>query len=167
MPNDEIVVRDEAEADVAVITEVTAAAFAPLEISTQTEHFIIEALRAAGALVTVGVLLWRLLGEVVIEVSGGVMEYRVSLGLFSFGRSYDLRLVRELRGAEADDDSRAVSGALGGLGRGRGRIRFAYGARSVSLRPGLEPSEARNLVDLIDPFVPRGGPSRRYSAAIS
>jgi len=50
MPNDEIVVRDEAEADVAVITEVTAAAFAPLEISTQTEHFIIEALRAAGAL---------------------------------------------------------------------------------------------------------------------
>ena len=113
--------------------------------------------------------MWRLLGEVVIEVSGGVMEYRVSLGLFSFGRSYDLRLVRELRGAAADDDSlRSLwSARWTRWGRGRGRIRFAYGARSVSLRPGLEPSEARNLVNLIDPFVPRGGPSRRYSAAIS
>ena len=95
------------------------------------------------------------------------MEYRVSLGLFSFGRSYELRLVRELRAAEADDASTSWSWKTRWIGRGRGRLRFAYGARSVSLRPGVSATEARNLVNMIAPFVPRGGPSRRYSAAIS
>jgi putative acetyltransferase len=46
----EIVVRDETKADVGVITEVTVAAFATMEISNHTEQFIIEALRAAKAL---------------------------------------------------------------------------------------------------------------------
>jgi putative acetyltransferase len=45
-----ILIRDEAMADVAVITEVTVAAFETLEISRHTEQFIIEALRSAGAL---------------------------------------------------------------------------------------------------------------------
>jgi putative acetyltransferase len=45
-----IVIRDETKADAAVITEVTAAAFATLEISDHTEQFFIEALRSAGAL---------------------------------------------------------------------------------------------------------------------
>ncbi len=45
-----IVIRDETRADIAVITEVTVAAFATLEISDHTEQFIIEALRSAGAL---------------------------------------------------------------------------------------------------------------------
>lgn len=43
-------IRDETERDASVIADVTAAAFAPLEISDQTEPYIIEALRAAGAL---------------------------------------------------------------------------------------------------------------------
>lgn len=43
-------IRDETEADIAAISAVTAAAFESLEISTHTEPFIIEALRAAGAL---------------------------------------------------------------------------------------------------------------------
>jgi putative acetyltransferase len=46
----EIVIRDETEADVGAIGEVTVAAFNTLEISNHTEQFIIEALRAAGAL---------------------------------------------------------------------------------------------------------------------
>jgi putative acetyltransferase len=46
----EIVIRDETEADVRAICEVTVAAFNTLEISNHTEQFIIEALRAAGAL---------------------------------------------------------------------------------------------------------------------
>lgn len=46
----EIVIRSEADADVDAITEVTIAAFKTLEISNQTEQFIIEALRAAKAL---------------------------------------------------------------------------------------------------------------------
>jgi putative acetyltransferase len=45
-----IVIRDETKDDDAVITAVTAAAFATLEISGHTEQFIIEALRSAGAL---------------------------------------------------------------------------------------------------------------------
>ena len=45
-----IAVRDETEADVGVIGEVTAEAFRTLEVSNHTEQFIIEALRAAGAL---------------------------------------------------------------------------------------------------------------------
>ena len=46
----EIEIRSETNDDIAAIAEVTLAAFATLEISNQTEHFIIEALRAAGAL---------------------------------------------------------------------------------------------------------------------
>lgn len=45
-----MVIRKETGADIRAITEVTIAAFKSLEISDQTEHFIIEALRAAGAL---------------------------------------------------------------------------------------------------------------------
>jgi putative acetyltransferase len=44
------VIRREAPQDAAAITAVTVAAFRPLPISRQTEHFIVEALRAAGAL---------------------------------------------------------------------------------------------------------------------
>ena len=43
-------IRDETDADVTAITEVTVAAFITLEVSDQTEQFVIEALRAANAL---------------------------------------------------------------------------------------------------------------------
>jgi putative acetyltransferase len=46
----EITIRDEAAGDIDVITDVTIAAFKTLAISNQTEQFIVEALRAAGAL---------------------------------------------------------------------------------------------------------------------
>ena len=45
-----ISIRAETEGDAAVISEVTAAAFASLAISRHTEQFIIEALRSVGAL---------------------------------------------------------------------------------------------------------------------
>jgi len=45
-----ITIRDETDADVNAIAEVTVAAFKTLEISNHTEQFIIEALRSAGAL---------------------------------------------------------------------------------------------------------------------
>jgi putative acetyltransferase len=48
--NPKIVIRNETDADIATITEVTIAAFETLEISNHTEQFIIEALRAAKAL---------------------------------------------------------------------------------------------------------------------
>ncbi|OGW39076.1 MAG: GNAT family N-acetyltransferase [Nitrospirae bacterium GWD2_57_9] len=50
MTTQKIVIRDETKADVGVITEVTVAAFATMEISSHTEQFIIEALRSARAL---------------------------------------------------------------------------------------------------------------------
>jgi putative acetyltransferase len=46
----EITIRSETGADVEAITDVTIAAFKTLEISNQTEQFIIEALRASKAL---------------------------------------------------------------------------------------------------------------------
>ena len=48
--NPKIIIRNEIDADVDAITEVTAAAFKTLEISNHTEQFIIEALRAESAL---------------------------------------------------------------------------------------------------------------------
>jgi hypothetical protein len=44
-----LLVRDETPADAAAIAEVTVAAFKTLEVSNQTEHFIIEALRSKAA----------------------------------------------------------------------------------------------------------------------
>ncbi len=48
--NPHIVIRDETPADIPATTEVTIAAFKTLAISNQTEHYIIEALRAAKSL---------------------------------------------------------------------------------------------------------------------
>ena len=48
--NPAIIFRNETDADVSIITDVTVAAFKPLEISNHTEQFIIEALRTAKAL---------------------------------------------------------------------------------------------------------------------
>jgi putative acetyltransferase len=50
MTKQRILIRDETRHDAAVITEVTVAAFASMEISRHTEQFIIEALRSARAL---------------------------------------------------------------------------------------------------------------------
>ena len=48
--NLKIIIREEKEADAGVISEVTIAAFRTMEISSHTEQFIVEALRAAKAL---------------------------------------------------------------------------------------------------------------------
>jgi len=63
--NERLVIRDETEADVSAITEVTIAAFKTLEISQHTEQFIIEALRAAKALAV----------SLVAEVDGRVVGH--------------------------------------------------------------------------------------------
>ena len=63
--NTRIVIRNETDADVGMITEVTMAAFKTLEISNHTEQFIIEALRAAKALTV----------SLVAEVDGRVIGH--------------------------------------------------------------------------------------------
>lgn len=63
--NQRVVIRDETDADVSAITEVTIAAFQTLEISHKTEQYIIEALRAARALTV----------SLVAEVEGRVVGH--------------------------------------------------------------------------------------------
>jgi len=63
--NQEIVIRSETNDDIGAIAEVTAAAFQTLEISNQTEQFIIEALRATKALTV----------SLVAEVDGRVVGH--------------------------------------------------------------------------------------------
>jgi putative acetyltransferase len=63
--NRQIAIRDETETDAGAIAEVTVAAFRTLEISNHTEQFIVEALRAAGALTV----------SLVAEVDGRVVGH--------------------------------------------------------------------------------------------
>ena len=75
-----IVIRNESAADVGVIAEVTVAAFKTLEISNHTEQFIIEALRAAGALTLslVAEVHGRLVGHIVfspVSISDGTPDW--------------------------------------------------------------------------------------------
>ena len=63
--NPTVKIRNETEADVGAITDVTVAAFKTLEISNHTEQFIIMALRAAKALSV----------SLVAETDGGVVGH--------------------------------------------------------------------------------------------
>ena len=78
--NPDVIIRDETEGDVTAITEVTIAAFKALEISNQTEHFIIQELRAAGALTVslVAELDGRVVGHVAfspVTISDGTLDW--------------------------------------------------------------------------------------------
>jgi putative acetyltransferase len=73
-------IRSETKDDIEAIGEVTAAAFQALEISNHTEQFIIEALRAAGALTLslVAVVDGRVVGHVAFspaEISDGTRDW--------------------------------------------------------------------------------------------
>ena len=78
--NPKIIIRNEIDADVDAITEVTVAAFKTLEISNHTEQFIIEALRAAKALMVslVAELDGRVIGHVAfspVTISDGTQNW--------------------------------------------------------------------------------------------
>ncbi len=78
--NPKIVIRNETDADISAITEVTVAAFKTLEISNHTEQFIIEALRAAKALTVslVAELDGRVIGHVAfspVTISDGTRDW--------------------------------------------------------------------------------------------
>lgn len=65
MAIENVLIRDEQAADIPVISKVTVAAFATMEISNQTEQFVIQALRAAKALAV----------SLVAEVDGRVVGH--------------------------------------------------------------------------------------------
>jgi len=78
--NTRIVIRNETDADVGMISEVTMAAFKTLEISNHTEQFIIEALRAAKALTLslVAELDGRVIGHIAfspVSISDGTQNW--------------------------------------------------------------------------------------------
>ena len=80
MTRQETLIREETKDDAAVITEVTAAAFASLEISNHTEQFIIEALRSARALTLslVAEVDGRVVGHIAfspVTISGGAANW--------------------------------------------------------------------------------------------
>jgi hypothetical protein len=83
--NPTIIIRDETPDDVCAITEVAIAAFKTLEISNHTEHFIIEALRAAKALTV----------SLVAEMDGQKLEI-ASRALFP-GHFFWIENIRQLR----------------------------------------------------------------------
>jgi putative acetyltransferase len=78
--NPKIVIRNETPRDVGAITEVTSAAFKPLEISSHTEQLVIEALRAAQALTVslVAELEGRVIGHIAfspVTISDGASNW--------------------------------------------------------------------------------------------
>jgi len=78
--NANITIRDETNADASAITEVTLAAFKTLEISGQTEQFIVQALRAAKALTVslVAELDGRVIGHIAfspVSISDGTPNW--------------------------------------------------------------------------------------------
>jgi putative acetyltransferase len=78
--NPEILIRSETNDDIGTIAEVTVAAFQTLEISNHTEQFIIEALRAAGALTVslVAELGGRVVGHIAfspVTISDGTPDW--------------------------------------------------------------------------------------------
>ncbi len=90
--NPDVVVRNETDADIGAIAEVTVAAFETLEISNQTEQFIIEALRAAEALTVslVAELDGRMIGHIAfspVTISDGTGDW-YGLGPVSVSPEY-------------------------------------------------------------------------------
>lgn len=78
--NPRVVIRNETDADMGVITDVTIAAFETLEISNHTEQFIIETLRAANALTVslVAELDGRVVGHIAfspVNISDGARNW--------------------------------------------------------------------------------------------
>lgn len=100
----DIIIRKESKSDEDVIREVTIEAFRTVEISNQTEHFILEALRAADAL-TISLVAetdGRVIGHIAfspVEISDGTRNW-YGLGPVSVLPEYQRRgvgaaLVRE------------------------------------------------------------------------
>jgi putative acetyltransferase len=78
--NTSITIRNETDADISAITEITIAAFKTLEVSNHTEQFIIEALRAAKALTLslVAEVDGRVVGHIAfspVTISDGTMPW--------------------------------------------------------------------------------------------
>jgi putative acetyltransferase len=75
-----MIIRDETDSDIEAIAEVTIAAFKTLPISNHTEQFIVNALRAAGALTIslVAEIDGRVVGHIAcspVEISNGAQNW--------------------------------------------------------------------------------------------
>jgi hypothetical protein len=117
------------------------------------------ALWTLSGIFVLGFLLWQLTGESTVEVSGGMLRVRRGFGALAVGRTYDVQLIRNLRASRMDVDPddliwwrRSYLMPISGLGQ----LRFDYGERAVTFRPDLEPSEATNLANYLNRYLPFG-----------
>jgi hypothetical protein len=100
-------------------------------------------------------VLWQLAGEVVLEVRQGVFRHRFSIGPLSAGSAYQIDRIHNLRASAAANDG--VTWRRNTMAQlGRGVILFEYGERAVTIRPDLEPSEANNVVNMLNRHIGRG-----------
>ncbi|MGH7484978.1 MAG: hypothetical protein ACREMY_05125 [bacterium] len=99
-------------------------------------------------------VLWRVAGEVVLEVTQGVFRHRLAIGPFSVARSYDIYMIHDLRSSAVASGASAWLVSRDRGSRGRGLVLFDYGDRSVTIRPDLEPNEATNAVNLLARHIP-------------
>jgi hypothetical protein len=107
-----------------------------------------------------GIFLWQLIGETTIEVSGGKLRYRLGFGSLAIGRTYDGQLIRNLRASrvELHGDDLILWRNYFTVFFGWGLLRFDYGDRAVTIRPDLEPTEANNLANALNQYLPYGQP---------
>ena len=107
-----------------------------------------------GGAAVITFLLWNLIGREVITFEHGTMIVAKRIGPLGLPRRYDLAHVRDARVSPPSVTSRR------GRRRGQnpftgGKIAFDYGARTFRFGTDLDEAEAKYLLDILHPRLPR------------
>ena len=111
-----------------------------------------------GGAVVIGLLLWNLIGKEVVTLEHGVLTIAKQLGPVGLPKRYDLSHVRDARVAPPPVRSgrRQYRGTgWPGFGAVLSGIAFDYGARTFHFGADLDEAEAKYLLDLLHPRLPR------------
>ena len=103
-----------------------------------------------GGAAVIGFMLWKLVGREVITFEHGVMTVAKRIGPFSLPKRYDLAHVRDARVSPPPVTRRRGRNAFTG-----GMIAFDYGARTFRFGADLDEAEAKYLLDVLHPRLPR------------
>lgn len=111
-----------------------------------------------GGAVVISVLLWNLIGKEVVTLEHGVMTIAKRIGPLGLPKRYDLSHVRDARVAPPPvRSSRRHYRGSGwpGFGVALAGIAFDYGARTFHFGADLDEAEAKYLLDILHPRLPR------------
>ena len=111
-----------------------------------------------GGAVVIGLLLWNLIGKEVVTLEHGVLTIAKQLGPVGLPKRYDLSHARDARVAPLPVRSgrRHYRGTgWPGFGAVLSGIAFDYGARTFHFGADLDEAEAKYLLDLLHPRLPR------------